>query len=131
MPERQMINPDWPWTEKFRFSQGLKVGDTIYVSGQIALDPAGNVVGEDDMLAQSRQTFANIRTVLDLAGATMRDVVKTTTFVTDISRYAAFAKAREEAFPDTIPASTLVETSALVKPALLVEVEAVAVIDRP
>ena len=61
MPERQMINPDWPWTENFRFSQGLRVGDTIYVSGQIALDPAGNVVGEDDMLAQSRQTFANKR----------------------------------------------------------------------
>ncbi len=128
MAERIEINPDWPWARDFRFNQGIRVGDTVYVSGQVGFDPDGNIVGGDDMAAQARQVFANIRTVLEMAGATMNDVVKITAFLTDLGRYAGYSAARAEAFPDRVPASTAVATPALVFPGLLVEVEAVAVI---
>ena len=74
MTQRKAHNPAWPWTKDFRISQAVQVGDTIYVSGQGPLDSEGQLVGEDDMAAQSRQVFANIRAVLAEAGATMDDV---------------------------------------------------------
>ncbi len=126
MAERVELNPDWPWARKFHFSQGVRVGNTVYVSGQVAFDPDGNVVGGDDLGAQARQVFANIRTVLAEAGASMDDVVKITTFLTEMGRYAEFAAARAEAFPKTKPASTAVTAPELFKPELLIEVEAIA-----
>ena len=126
MVQRIELNPDWPWASKFRISQGVQIGEEVYVSGQVALDPDGNVVGGDDMAAQARQVFANIRTVLAEAGVTMDDVVKILAFITDMNKYAEYAKARAEAFPNNIPASSSVATPALVDPRMLVEVEAVA-----
>ena len=126
MPERIELNPSWPWASKFRIAQGVRVGNTVYVSGQVAFDPQGNIVGEGDMVAQSRQVFENIRAVLAEAGASMDDVVKITAFLTDMARYADYAAARTEAFPNNIPASATVATPTLVNGALLVEVEAVA-----
>ncbi len=126
MPERVELNPDWPWAKDYRISQGVRVGNTIYVSGQGPLNPQGNVVGKADMAAQARQVFDNIRTVLAEAGATLDDVVKITAFITDMSQYADYAAARTEAFPNRIPASTTVATPVLVIPDMLVEVEAIA-----
>ena len=126
MPERIELNPPWPWASKFRIAHGVRVGNTVYVSGQIAFDPQGNVVGRDDMEAQTRQVFENIRAVLAEAGATMEDVVKITAFITDMSRYADYAGARAAAFPNNVPASATVATPTLVNDDLLVEVEAVA-----
>ena len=76
MPDRVELNPDWPWAKDYRIAQGVKVGNTVYVSGQVGFDKEGNVVGGDDMKAQSVQTFENIKAVLTEAGATMDDVVK-------------------------------------------------------
>ena len=126
MPERVELNPDWPWASQFRIAQGVQVGNTVYVSGQVAFDPQGNLVGGDDMGAQARQVFVNIQAVLAEAGATMEDVVKITAFLTDMSRYAEYAAARTEAFPNNIPASATVTTPILVNNDLLVEVEAIA-----
>ena len=103
MTQRKAYNPAWPWIENFRISQAVQVGDTIYVSGQGPLDSEGQLVGEGDMAAQSRQVFANIRAVLAEAGATMDDVVKITSFITDTGRYAEYAAARAEAFPNPSP----------------------------
>ena len=127
MTQRKAYNPAWPWTENFRISQAVQVGDTIYVSGQGPLDPEGHLVGAGDMTAQSRQVFANIRAVLAEAGATMDDVVKITSFITDTGRYAEYAAARAEAFPNQVPASSTVTVADLVLPGMLVEVEAIAV----
>jgi reactive intermediate/imine deaminase len=126
MPERIQLTPDWPWAKKFRIAQGVQIGNTVYVSGQVAFEPQGNVVGGDDMAAQARQVFENVRAVLAEAEATMDDVIKITAFLTDMSRFSDYSAARAEAFPNTIPASTAVATPALVFPELLVEVEAVA-----
>ena len=97
MTERTELKPDWPWASNFSIAQGVKVGDEVFVSGQVALDRDGNVVGAGDMKAQTRQTFENIRTVLAEAGATMDDVVKILAFITDMSKYPDYAAVRAEA----------------------------------
>lgn len=126
--KQERVDPGWAWTKKFNISAGVKVGDTVHLSGAVAFDSEGNVVGEGDVYAQSKQVFKNIEEALASAGALMADVVKITTYLTDISRYGEFGKARTEAFPDGVPSSTVVTSPALVIPELLVEVEAVAVI---
>ena len=94
------------------------MGDTVLLSGAVAFDSEGNGVGESDVYAQSKQIFKNIEEALASAGASMTDVVKITTYLTDISRYGEFGKARTEAFPDGVPSSTTVTTPALVMPEL-------------
>jgi 2-iminobutanoate/2-iminopropanoate deaminase len=126
MAKRIEVNPKWPWAEKFGFHLGIRVGNTVYVSGSVAWDPDGNIVGRDDMLAQSRKAFANVREILAEAGATMDDVVKINAFLTDMDRYADYAAARAEAFTNNMPASTAVASPVLIEPGLLVEIEAVA-----
>jgi reactive intermediate/imine deaminase len=106
-------------------SPGIQVGDTLYVSGQIAVDNTGNVVGEGDCEAQSRQVMANIRAVVKAVGGSMDNVLKITCFLTDIDNYPAYSKVRAETFPSNPPASSTVIVAGLVRPELLVEVEAV------
>ncbi|EAQ23726.1 RidA family protein [Roseovarius sp. 217] len=125
--KQQRLDPRWAWTKKFNLSAGVKIGDTIYTSGLVAFDSDGNVVGED-MYTQSKQTLKNIEELLASAGASMADVIKINTFLTDISQYGEFSRARTEAFPAGVPASAAYATPALVMPALLVEIEAVAVV---
>ena len=126
--KQQRIDPGWAWTRKLNISAGVQIGDTIYTSGTVAFDKDGNVVGEGDFYAQAKQVFKNIEEILSAGGATMADVVKINTFLTDMSGYADFGRARTEAFPDGVPASAAYATPALVKPELLVEVEAIAII---
>ena len=126
MTKRVQLTPDWPWAQNVGIAQGVRVGDRVYVSGQVAFDREGEIVGAGDMAAQARQTFENIRAVLAETGAAMDDVVKITAYITDMSRYGAYAAARAEAFVGNLPASATIATPALVMPELLVEVEAVA-----
>jgi enamine deaminase RidA (YjgF/YER057c/UK114 family) len=125
--KQHRLDPGWAWTKKFNLSAGVKIGDTIYTSGLVAFDSDGNVIGED-VYTQAKQTFQNIEELLSSAGATMADVIKINTFLTDISQYGEFGRARTEAFPAGVPASAAYATPALVMPALLVEVEAIAVV---
>lgn len=125
--KQQRLDPGWAWTKKFNLSAGVKIGDTIYTSGLVAFDSDGNVVG-DDVYTQAKQTFQNIEELLSSAGATMADVIKINTFLTDITQYGEFGRARTDAFPAGVPASAAYATPALVMPALLVEVEAIAVV---
>jgi len=126
--KRERIDPGWAWLKKFNISAGEKVGDTIWLSGAVAFDSDGNIVGEGDLYAQTKKTFQNLAEALESAGSSLADVVKINTFLTDLSRYSEYGKARTEAFPNGVPASTVVGTTALVRPELLVEVEAIAVI---
>jgi len=110
------------------YSHAVQAGGLLFVSGQVAFDEAGAIVGVGDMQAQTRQALRNLGAVLEAAGATFADVVKLTYFVRDIDAIAAIRAARNE-FIDTAnpPASTLVEVSRLFVPDLLIEIEAVAV----
>ena len=106
-------------------SPGVQVGDTLYVSGHVAVDASGNLVGEGDCEAQTRQVMANIQSVVKAVGGSMENVVKITCFLTDVANYPAYSKVRAETFPSTPPASSTVIVAGLVRPELLVEVEAV------
>lgn len=104
-------------------------GRTIYVSGQLARNAKGEAVGKGDMGAQLRQVGENIKTALAAAGATLDDIVKTTTYVTDIEEFFRHVDIRAEYFARSLPTSTTVEVSSLAHPDYLVEVEVVAVRD--
>ncbi|HSK04868.1 MAG TPA: RidA family protein [Kofleriaceae bacterium] len=106
-------------------------GRTLYVSGQIAVDPDGLVVGAGDFEAQTRQVFENLKAALAAAEATLADVVKITMFVTDISQLQTLRAVRDTYFTGAPPASSLVEVSRLVLPELMVEIEAIAVTGSP
>ena len=110
------------------YTDAVRAGNLLFVSGCVALDAEGKLVGEGDVVAQARQVFTNIGLCLSAAGASFADVVKVTTFLTDIADRARINPVRQEFFGEARPASTLVEVSALVLPEFLIEVEAVAVL---
>jgi len=101
---------------------------TIYVSGQIAYDKDGKLVGAGDMKAQAEQVFKNLQAALDAAGAKFSDVVKMNSYITDMSKVQAVRDVRTRYFGETTPASTFVQVAGLVRPELLLEVEVVAVV---
>ena len=105
-----------------------RAGRTVYISGQIALDKEGNIVGINDFEIQARQAFQNVQQALEAVGMTFEHVVKLGLYVTDISHVSKLRRVRDE-FVNTQqpPASTLVQVAALVRPELLFEVEAIAV----
>jgi reactive intermediate/imine deaminase len=104
----------------------VTAGDLLFVSGQVAWDAAGQVVGRGDPSRQAEQVFANLSTILAAHGATMGDVVKVTVYVTDLTWFDELSAIRVRLFAALPPASTIVQVSSLVDPDLLIEVEAVA-----
>ncbi len=101
---------------------------TVYISGQIALDRDGNVVGQGDMKAQAEQVFKNLQAALDAAGAKFGDVVKMNMYTTDIAQIQAIRDARGRYFGDVTPASTLVQVVHLARPELMLEIEVIAAV---
>ena len=111
------------------YSLGVVVpaGRLVFISGQMPIDNSGNLAG-GDMTTQARDVFDKIRVLVEEAGGSMSNIVKITAFLTDMSRMGEYAKAREEVFKPDYPASASVEVSGLVRPGLLIEVDAIAVI---
>jgi reactive intermediate/imine deaminase len=103
-------------------------GRTVYISGQVALDRTGALVGAGDLKAQTRQVFENLKAALADSGGTLDDVVKITIFMTDLSQIQEFREIRNGYFPSVVPASTLVQVVRLARPEFLIEIEAVAVV---
>ncbi len=110
------------------YTDAVRAGDLLFVSGFVPVDGDGRLVGGDDVVAQTRQVFANLAAVLAAAGATFADVVKVTVYLTDIEDRARINPVRQDIFRDTRPASTLVEVSALATPGAKVEIDAVALL---
>jgi 2-iminobutanoate/2-iminopropanoate deaminase len=110
------------------YTDAVRAGDLLFVSGFVPVDGEGRLVGGDDVVAQARQVLANLGAVLSAAGATFADVVKVTVYLTDIGDRARINPVRQEVFGDARPASTLVEVSALAVPGAKLEIEAVALI---
>jgi 2-iminobutanoate/2-iminopropanoate deaminase len=131
-PGRQFINPPG-LTKPTGYTHVVVSADhrTAYIAGQVAFDSAGAVVGAGDFKAQAEQVFANLRTALASVGASFGDVVKTTTFVTDLKNLPALREARARYFDASHPpANTLIPVSALARPGLLLEIEAVVDLSR-
>jgi 2-iminobutanoate/2-iminopropanoate deaminase len=123
--KRQEFKVDGLAAPLSHYTDAVRFGDMLFVSGLTAHDGKGKLVGGADAAAQTRQILANLKLVLDAAGATMADVLKVTVFLTDINDRAAINPVRQEFFGAARPASTLIEVSRLALPDMKVEVEAV------
>jgi 2-iminobutanoate/2-iminopropanoate deaminase len=108
------------------YTDAVRVGDLLFISGCVSLDEEGAVVGAGDVVAQARQVFKNLGLILEAAGAGFADVAKVTHFLTNVDDRARINPVRQEFFGEARPASTLVEVSRLVLPEFLIEVEAIA-----
>ena len=124
---RQSFFPNPP-NKPVGFSPATRVGNSVFVAGQVSVDAQGNLVGEGDARAQSQQCFNNVESALKAAGATMDDVTKITAFLVNIDDYADYASVRHQVFPENGPASSSVIVKELVSPQFLVEVEAIAIL---
>lgn len=116
------------WEDKVGYSRAVKVGNHIEVSGTVASDENGNVVGRNDAYEQTKFILQKIETVLHRAGASLKDVVRTRMFVTDISRFGEYGKAHGEVFGSIKPCTSMLEVKGLVAPDYLVEIEVTAIL---
>lgn len=104
-------------------------GRTLYVAGQVPLDETGQLVGKGDIEAQTRQVLTNLKRVIEGAGGTMADVVKSSVYITDLEYRAPVGAVRKEFFPDPPPVNTLLVVSSLADPDFLVEIDAIVALD--
>jgi 2-iminobutanoate/2-iminopropanoate deaminase len=125
----QIIAADVSEPDPNIFSNCLKIGDQLFLSGMTAGDNKGGVLGDGSAEDQSRQCLNKIKTLVEEAGGTLSDVVKLTVYLTDINNRIDFGKVRKEYFSGVMPCSTLIEVSRFVQPDLIVEVDAIAMLN--
>ena len=116
------------WEEIVGYSRAVKIGNTIEVTGTVAVDENNMLVGNNDAYAQTKFIIGKIEKVLQRAGASLSDVIRTRMFVTDISRWEEYGKAHGEFFKEIRPCTSMIEVKGLISPEYLIEIEATAII---
>jgi enamine deaminase RidA (YjgF/YER057c/UK114 family) len=125
---RQNYQSGTNWEPIVGYSRAVRVGEMIFVTGTTATDEHGQVVGKDDVYAQTTQAVGNIEKALKVLGADLRHVVRTRMFVTDISQWQEIGRAHGEIFAQILPATSMIEISRLIDGDMLIEIEADAVV---
>jgi 2-iminobutanoate/2-iminopropanoate deaminase len=128
MPFSTITTPDAKPVANYKLGTRMEGGRLLYISGQVAWDASGNIVGKGDVRAQARQTFENLRGVLQAAGGDLSSLMKITTYITRLDDFPAVAEARSAVFSGELPASTLIVVKSLFHPDFLIEVEGVAAV---
>jgi len=126
MPFSTIATPEAKPVANYKMATRMEGGRLLYISGQVAWDASGNIVGKGDVRVQARQAFENLRGVLQAAGGDVGNLMKITTYITKIENFPAVAEARTAVFSGELPASTLIVVKALFHPDFLIEVEGVA-----
>lgn len=126
--ERVNYSSGAKWEDIVGYSRAVKMGNIIEVTGTVAVDENSKLVGGNDAYEQTKFIIEKIEKVLQRAGASLKDVVRTRMFVTDISRWEEYGRAHGEFFKDIKPCTTMVEVSKLIAPEYLIEIEATAII---
>ena len=116
------------WEDIVGYSRAVRVGNVIEVTGTVAVDENNHIIGIGDAYQQTKFILQKIEAVLARAGASLKDVVRTRMFVTDISRWQEFGRAHGEAFAEIKPCTTMIEVSKLIAPEFLIEIEATAIL---
>lgn len=127
MPHLEEVPVDRPWAAAYRYSAAIRVGDLVFVSGQVGVDRAGDIV-DTEFLPQAHRAFANLRDVLDAAGSGLHRIAKVTLYLTDVAQFEHVPGLRAMYFQLPYPADTTVVVSSLARPGLLVEIDAIATI---
>lgn len=128
MSDRERVYTGTPWEPRVAYCRATRVGDHVFVSGTVAADESGAVVGPGDVQAQAQFIFAKIARCLGQLGASLADVVRTRTFLVDVGQFDGFARAHREAFAGIDPCATCVGVTRLVGEEFLIEIEVEAIV---